>query len=148
MSPVRKLRWRFYRLEVLACLAMARLLVRFVPFRWWQWTLGPIGTPPADEDRPDVTPEQVAHARATGVMVARIAKGAWFQAVCLPQAMAARWLLARRGTPSRIELGSRRNADENAMLLHAWLTVGDEVVTGARERDQFMAFRRAAEPPQ
>lgn len=79
-------------------------------------------------------------------MVARIANEAWFQAVCLPQAMAARWLLARRRIPSRVELGSRRNPDDQAVLLHAWLTVGDEVVTGAQERDQFMAFRSPAEP--
>jgi hypothetical protein len=146
MTAVRKLRRKLYLLEVYACLAIARLLVRFVPFRLWQGTLGPVGEEPATGEHLSVTPAQVAHARATGTMVARMARRVWFKPVCLPQAMAARWLLARRGTPSRVVFGSRRNPDDRALLLHAWLMVGDEVVTGARERAQFIAFRSATQP--
>lgn len=141
MTALRKLKGRLYRLEVLACLAAARLLIRFVPFRWWQWTLGPFTQESTGAPSSALSEQQVSHALATGRMVARVARRAPFQAVCLPQAMAARWLLARRGTPARVIIGSRRNPQDKTLLLHAWLMAGDHVITGAEERRQFIAFR-------
>lgn len=66
-----------------------------------------------------------------------------FQAVCLPRAMAGRWILGRREIPSRIVVGSRRgNPDEEEMLFHAWLMAGDIVITGAGELDRYRAFAK------
>lgn len=146
MTALRKFKRRLYHLEVLACLATARVLVRYVHFRRWRSTLGLLGQDADMEEEPALTPAQFELARATGREVARMARRAPFAAVCLPQAMAAHWLLARRGIPSRIVIGSRRNEADRALLLHAWLMVGGEVVTGASEREEFMAFRSGAAP--
>ena len=147
MTAVRKFKRLLYQFEVLTCLATARLLVRHVHFRRWRSTLGVLGHDPETHETAAWSPAQLDLARATGREVARMARRAPFAAVCLPQAMAARWLLARRGIPSRIVIGSRRNEADRALMLHAWLVVGGEVVTGASEREEFMAFRsRAASP--
>jgi hypothetical protein len=76
-------------------------------------------------------------------MIARIAARVPFDALCLPQAMTGRWVLARRGIPSRVVIGSRCD-DEAELHYHAWLMVEDRCVTGARERELFSAFRREA----
>jgi Transglutaminase-like superfamily len=43
-----------------------------------------------------------------------------FRAVCLPQAMAAKFMLARRGYPSILHLGVGKN-DASNLIGHAWL---------------------------
>lgn len=77
-----------------------------------------------------------------GALVESVADRAIFHPVCLPRAMAGRWLLARRGIEARIAIGSKRSYESlrDGMLFHAWLMVGDEVVTGAAERGQYAAF--------
>jgi hypothetical protein len=49
--------------------------------------------------------------------------------VCLPQAMAAKWMLRRRRTPSTLYLGLRRE-EKTSLTAHAWLRAGDEIITG------------------
>jgi Transglutaminase-like superfamily len=57
--------------------------------------------------------------------------------VCLPRAMAAQWMLARRGTPSTLVFGIARDMDEGRLHdLHAWVEVCGVIVIGAMpERD-------------
>jgi hypothetical protein len=52
--------------------------------------------------------------------------------VCLPQALAARWLLQRRKVRSTLYLGIARAP---ARAAHAWVCVGSLVVTGADQVD-------------
>jgi hypothetical protein len=53
-----------------------------------------------------------------------------WNAVCLPQAMAAQAMLARRGCGSSLRLGAGFDA-EGKLVAHAWLVVGSTVVVGA-----------------
>jgi hypothetical protein len=54
-----------------------------------------------------------------------------FRAVCLPQAMAAKFMLVRRSQPSTLHLGVGKNAAGDLMG-HAWLqSDGVTVVGGA-----------------
>ena len=48
---------------------------------------------------------------------------------CLPQALAARWMLERRGITPSLFIGTQRDAAGVARF-HAWLKVGEEWVTG------------------
>lgn len=130
-------------MEVRIRLAWARFLIKFVKFSWWKHTLGPIDGEPDPADWPDLSPQQLKQASDTGRIVNRVADQLrLFEAVCLPRAMATRWALARRGIPSRIIIGSRRGEAEEGLLFHAWLMVGDRVITGQNERDQFLQFRK------
>ena len=129
-------------LEAVLLLLLARLLVKYVPMRRWRHRLStaeePVGPPP--------------EGRRMGRKVARVVRRvAWhvpFRAVCLPQAMAAQWMLRRRGISSRLFFGARRrpktapprDRPASGMDFHAWLTVGDACVLGGAERDTYVAL--------
>ena len=55
---------------------------------------------------------------------------------CLPQALAARWMLERRGIASRLFVGTQRGED-GQWLFHAWLKVGEEWVTGLCDESRY-----------
>ena len=61
-----------------------------------------------------------------------------FEAACLPRAMAAQWMLLRRGVPSRLVFGARRPAAPGGGNdYHAWLTVDGERVIGGRRAETY-----------
>jgi hypothetical protein len=53
-----------------------------------------------------------------------------WNAVCLPQAIAAKAMLARRGCGSSFHLGADLNA-QGKLTAHAWLVAGGTVIVGA-----------------
>ena len=64
-----------------------------------------------------------------------------FRTRCLPQAVAAQWMLRRRGVRSRLVFGVRRGAEGSGQLeFHAWLMVGGECVVGGQEIGSYTAF--------
>ncbi|WP_340586892.1 lasso peptide biosynthesis B2 protein [Erythrobacter alti] len=147
MALIRPLKKHPLRRKIWLALAWARFLVRWVPFRRWRASLGIIGGELADAKRPLLTPQQQKQAEDIGRIVNRVANRLrMFDAVCLPRAMAARWVMGRGGLPSRIIIGSRRGTSEDGLLFHAWLMAGDVVVMGEgeREREEFMTFEKTA----
>ena len=54
--------------------------------------------------------------------------------MCLPQAVGAQRMLRRRGIPSTLYLGINPAAGYDA---HAWVRVGNLIVTGGPRPDQF-----------
>lgn len=105
--------------EAAALLAAARVAVLVLPYRalerWLRFERGG-----AAADRACV----VRVRRAIAVAVRHLP----FAAVCLPQAMAAKVMLARRGHPSSLVIGASRDAGN--LHLHSWLEAGGMVVTG------------------
>ncbi len=126
--------------EAVSALAVARLLVGFVPFRFWRRTIGPIAPPQSDEAPPATDIATVARARSIGRHVRRTASRMPFEAVCLPQAMAARWMLLRRNIATRIHFGARPGRDAQPLDVHAWLMIGDVCLTGQEELESYSAF--------
>ena len=60
---------------------------------------------------------------------------------CLPQAMAAQWMLRRRGVSSTLVFGVRRGNPQNRELeFHAWLDAEGECVVGGEEIATYLAF--------
>ena len=112
----------------------ARIAVATLPFRrvarWLGTPVSPSALPvPAPRDRPDE--------RATLVSWAvRFAAGRLPGAVCLPQAMAARAMLRRRGIAATLHLGVWRDhkaavqSDPDAPPAHAWLDAAGQRITG------------------
>lgn len=142
MALFRSFRRHALHVEIWVCLAWARFLTRYIRLGRWQHHLGDLA--PEDHNVQRLSERQSVQAANVGKIVRYVARNIrLFEAVCLPQAMAARWVLARRGIASHIMIGSRRDDDHRAVRLHAWLMAGDIVVTGERERAAHVRMRRA-----
>lgn len=113
--------------EAVLWLAIARLAVLLVPFR----RLGPLlGRATAmGAASPALAAGQSAEAREIAWAVTRAARHMPFAAACLPQAIAARRMLRRRGIAAALYLGNARDA-AGRLEAHAWVLAGTVEVTG------------------
>ena len=116
--------------EAALCLLLARLLVRCVPMRYWRGRLHGAAAGSASADRQGVDRQGVG--RIVGRIVRAVARRLPVEVVCLPRAVAAHWMLRRRGISSQVVFGVRRAAPGRAPDYHAWLTVDGDTVMGGR----------------
>lgn len=143
MASFLKLPWAMKALAVEAaiCLALARFLVVFVRLRRWRHRIAT-----AQEERSSVP----ALAWKVAWVVPKVANAVPFTAVCLQQAIAAQWMLRRRGVASQLTVGARREAQapraaaEGALprrlSYHAWLQVSGQCVVGCKEISSYAVF--------
>jgi hypothetical protein len=125
-------RQRFLVTEAVACLLAARLALIFIPFPRLARQLGTFVAPsdPRVREAPTAAaPDQAMLAEDIGWAVTRAARYVPFKAVCLPQAMAARVMLKRRGVKSVMHFGAAKGADK-PLNAHAWLDAAGVEVTG------------------
>ncbi|WP_276208224.1 lasso peptide biosynthesis B2 protein [Halomonas sp. NO4] len=116
-------------MEGAAALGMAWLQVRCLPFRWWFGWLGlrasgEVNAMDSEWDRCVGDVARTLHA------INRRFGGRF---TCLMLAMAAHWMLGRRGIGSSLVLGTRVESSSGGKRLleaHAWVRVGDRVVLG------------------
>ena len=107
--------------EAIVMLGMARFIVITVPFRLVApWLSRAPHTKSCDE----------ALLLRVRQAVTTAARNVPWNAVCLPQAMAAKAMLARHGCGSSFHLGADLNA-QGKLTAHAWLVAGGTVVVGA-----------------
>jgi hypothetical protein len=118
MKP-RTLRHIYLR-EATVMLLMAKLAVRFVSSeRLFAWT----GRPPGRTRR--FSGDEVGWVAWS---VERVGSKPWMNALSLPLALAAQYMLRRRGIESRLCLGVAR--DGNALTAHAWVEIGQHIIVG------------------
>jgi hypothetical protein len=119
-------------IEAVACLLLARLVLIFVPFPRVARRLGDF-VPPTDpralRAKVPVDADAAQLAQEIGWAVTRAARYVPFKAVCLPQAMAARVMLKRRGVASVMHFGAAKGT-EKPLDAHAWLDAAGVEVTG------------------
>ena len=118
--------------EAVAWLLLARLALIFIPFPRLARRLGkfvPPGEARAVQSKADTSPDHKHVAAEIGWAVTRSARYVPFNAVCLPQAMAARVMLKRRGVPSVLHFGAGKGEDR-PLDAHAWLDAAGVEVTG------------------
>ncbi len=112
-------RQRLLLLEAALFLGFARLVLLTLPFgRLAPWL----------QRSPDRGACDIATVLAVGEAVTVAARNVPWNAVCLPQAMAAKAMLARRGQGSALHLGAAKASDR--LTAHAWLVAGGEIVVG------------------
>ena len=125
--------------EAVACLLAARLALIFIPFPRLARRLGAF-VPPADtrvaQTGAGTAPDQARLAEDIGWVVTRAARHVPFKAVCLPQAMAARVMLKRRGVKSVMHFGAAKGT-EKPLDAHAWLDAAGVEVTGYPVAENF-----------
>jgi Transglutaminase-like superfamily len=125
-------RRRRLAIEAAAWLLIARLALIFVPFPKLARRLGTF-VPPSDRRivaaRAAGAKRHAALAAEIGWAVTRAARHVPFKAVCLPQAMAARVMLKRRGVDSVMHFGAAKGGTK-PFDAHAWLDAAGVEVTG------------------
>jgi hypothetical protein len=131
---------RLLLLEAAWALAAAQVAVRLLPFRWITPRLGRVGSV---ADRP-LSPEEQWQAQQVGWAIMKLARFLPWDARCLAQAVAGKWMLRRRGLPSTLYLGVDRGR-ESWLEAHAWLRCGTEFVTGQRQHERFTVLATFAE---
>jgi hypothetical protein len=124
-------RRRALLIEAVAYLFAARLALIFIPFPRLARRIGTF-VPPADAraatSQGAPAADQARLAKDIGWAVTRAARYVPFDAVCLPQAMAARVMLKRRGVKSVMHFGAAKG--EHKLDAHAWLDAAGVEVTG------------------
>ena len=125
-------RERLLLVEAIWTLAAARFQLATQPFPRIARKLGGFTTPAqaraSGEGRATSANDQ-AIATRVGWAVTRAARHVPFGAVCLPQAMAAKAMLARRGISSVMHFGTMRG-ETLSLAAHAWLDAAGVEVTG------------------
>jgi hypothetical protein len=118
--------------EAVLCLLTARAVLVLVPFPQLARRLGTF-VPPTDarvaRARVASLAEHARLAEEVGWAITRSARYVPFKAVCLPQAMAARIMLGRRGVKSVMHFGAGRG-QKKPLDAHAWLEAEGVEVTG------------------
>ena len=107
-------------------LLIARLLIAAVPMRLWRGSLGKVeALVNGGHVKDDRLPRLIARS------VRRACEFVPSAMACLPRAMAAQWMLGRRGVHSALVFGilpDARRSETDA--LHAWVEVGGEIIIG------------------
>jgi hypothetical protein len=119
-------------LEAVVWLLAARLALLFIPFPRLARRLGAFVAPHearAAQARSAPGADAARLAKEIGWAVTRAARYVPFEAVCLPQAMAARVMLKRRGVASVLHFGAAKGKDK-PLDAHAWLDAAGVEVTG------------------
>jgi hypothetical protein len=133
----RRLLW-----EALAAFALARLAMVVLPFRRIAFWLGTPGT----ESSLNASPEQVKVAAEIGWAIGCLARRVPWDSRCLAQALAATWMLRRRGLESTLSFGANHGTSRE-FIAHAWLRFGPSLVTGGGGHERFKTLTSIARKP-
>ncbi len=150
MAGKRSLIGRFLRLswrrrlllvEAAAWLAIARLAILLLPFRW----LTPhFGRTMAESPASDPRAADVGRWVAWAVGIA--SRTTPWHNKCLGEAIAGKAMLRRRGVASTLYLGLAK-ADSGDLEAHAWLRCGSRILTGGGLSEGYTVVAKFAERP-
>lgn len=123
--------------EASALLVAGYVMIKLLPFSWWKRQV--MVSAVSQEIRQEPTQEQKKIALMVMRSIAQVNRNAGDLFVCLPQALAARWMLSRRGVATSLYLGTMKSVQDDREF-HAWLKVGNLMVTGACKEDEYAIF--------
>lgn len=116
-------------IEAMALVLVAKALVGGVAPRRWRARFGAVGLAAGGSG-------DLATIRRVRLAMQRAVNNVPGSPNCLPQALAARWMLARRGIAASLFIGSERD-EAGESRFHAWLKVGEEWVTGLCDETRY-----------
>jgi hypothetical protein len=121
-------------LEAFALLGIARFLVLALPFKWLAVSLGRH----MNEADAQISVPDLNLARSVGQAVRSAANYTPWKSACLPQAVAAQWMLKRRHVAGTLYLGvAKDEAKPEKLAAHAWLRCGHIILTGREGHRRF-----------
>ena len=116
-------------------LSAAQIAVHLLPFRWLAPRLGSLKE---TSNIRSINEEQQREARQIGWAVTALARYTPWDAKCLAQAVAGKWMLQRRGMSSTLYLGVERvHSGDKWLEAHAWLRCGTDIITGEQQHERF-----------
>jgi hypothetical protein len=121
--------------EALIALLIARAAMAFVPFRRIASWLGTPGV----ESPVTATADETSTAQEVGWAVGTVAHRVPWDSRCFAQALAATWMLRRRGLEGTVSFGASQSGSAG-FDAHAWLRFGPCMVTGGPGHERFKAF--------
>jgi len=122
-------------LESFLMLGVARLAVLLLPFRWLAVFLGKQNR---RTDEKGVNVSGLTLARNIGKAVCSAANFTPWESACLPQAVAAQWMLKRRGIAGTLYLGvAKLESTQDKLAAHAWLSCFGVILTGAADYEKY-----------
>lgn len=125
---------RLLLLEALSLLGLARLAVLAIPFKWLAVSFGKHGT----ESGEQISVVDLQQARMVGQAIRSAAGNTPWESVCLPQAVAAQWMLKRRHISGTLYLGvAKDEINPEELTAHAWLRCGNLILTGREGHRRF-----------
>lgn len=141
----------FFLFEAILYLGAARFCVFFLPLKWYVAKLG--------TDKPDALTQESVNSDVVQLIcksISRAANNVPWNTVCLPRAIAAKWMCQRRNIKSVMYLGVAKKTDTrsseqalNAMFsehasisAHAWLQVEDAIITGRVGHKKFTVIKK------
>ena len=119
--------------EALFWLILARLKVSFIPSGRWSRSLGKKVINDQSLVMAGGVPLKI---REIAIVVRGLSLRIPWHSTCMVEALAAHYMLNRRKICNKLHLGVKRNP-VNRLEAHAWLSVGDHVIIGQGNLDEF-----------
>lgn len=84
--------------------------------------------------------EQIDRATHVSNAVVRVASHCFWHPTCLPQALAAMWMLRRANIPAYLQLGVKKSGP--TIEAHAWVELYEQVIIGGQTRHEYQELNR------
>jgi len=145
--------WWALLIESALFLSVARFFILFLPFRYWRRSLGDLegdvdGALATSAVLSETEKKSFRRARRIAAAITRIAPLLPFKAICLPRAIALKWMLALRLQPSGDIHYCVRFADDGKLEAHAWLSLHGQTVIGHHDGSFAALARHSRSSPQ
>ena len=119
--------------ECVLLLALSRLAVLLLPFRWLAARLGGLNEESSQDDHPATLPQ----VEQMGVIIRRASRHTFWNSNCFAQALTAHVMLRRRRIGSTIYMGLRTDEQTSELKGHAWLRSGSRMITGTPQHQTY-----------
>jgi hypothetical protein len=117
--------------EAWCLLALARMMLVFVRFK----NIVALMQYKREREMPDA--KRAVILSAIKLAIARACVRSPWRTKCFEQALAAKMMTRRRGLPSVIYFGVKKETDNDKIQAHAWLKSGEFVVTGWQRMNSY-----------
>jgi len=132
MKANRSLKDYFLFAEAWLLLAVARLMLVFLPFKKIMPLLGK-----RDSNTTSEPQNHNSTLSAIKLAIMRACGYSPWRTKCFEQALAAKMMLKRRGFISTVFFGVYKDNDSSKLNAHAWLQCGEQVLTGGNNLERY-----------
>ncbi|MCD0486925.1 lasso peptide biosynthesis B2 protein [Pedobacter sp. MC2016-14] len=113
--------------------ALLRFMIYFLPFRFYRNLLGK----QQQEVRQELSANQIEQAKHLKMLIETVCNHTPWESKCLVQAILCKRLLNKRSIKSVLYLGIANNPNDSKLDAHAWVVVGELILTGAAGHKRF-----------